>query len=74
MQVAGVVACAVLVLLAGCSNGNDNGTQAVSVPQEFAVGMTTLTFVDTSRPTAAHASIPEEPSRTIATTVLYPAQ
>jgi dienelactone hydrolase len=37
------------------------------------VGMTTLTFVDTSRPTAANGGCPKLPSRTLPTTVYYPA-
>ena len=39
-----------------------------------AVGMTTETYVDTTRPTAAWGSSPSRPSRTLVTTILYPAQ
>jgi predicted dienelactone hydrolase len=37
------------------------------------VGVTTLTLVDTSRPTPANGSCPELPSRTLVTSVYYPA-
>ncbi len=40
----------------------------------FAVGLADRTYVDTSRPTAAHGGKPELPSRTLHTSVLYPAQ
>ncbi len=40
----------------------------------FAVGVRTETFVDTGRPTAANGTAPGLPSRTLVTTVFYPAQ
>jgi dienelactone hydrolase len=38
----------------------------------YAVGERTLTLVDTSRPSPAHGSVPESPSRTLVTEVWYP--
>jgi predicted dienelactone hydrolase len=46
---------------------------ASAASSTHAVGMTTETFVDTSRPTAANGSCPEIPSRTLPTTIYYPA-
>jgi dienelactone hydrolase len=40
----------------------------------YAVGRTEQTFVDTSRPTKAHADFPGAPSRTLHTTIYYPAR
>jgi predicted dienelactone hydrolase len=40
----------------------------------FAVGVKTLTFVDTSRPTDANGGVPGKPSRTLPTVVFYPAR
>jgi len=40
----------------------------------FAVGRRTETFVDNSRPTTANGTAPEQPSRTLETVVLYPAE
>ncbi len=48
--------------------------QALSAPGPFAVGVTTLTFVDDSRPTDANGSYPGAPSRTLVTEVWYPAE
>src|SRR5262249_45836361 len=39
----------------------------------YAVGVTTMTFVDTSRPTMANGSFPGAPSRTLVTEIWYPA-
>ena len=39
----------------------------------FAVGTMMRTLVDTSRPTAAQGGAPARPSRTLVTTILYPA-
>jgi Chlorophyllase enzyme len=44
-----------------------------AVPAHRAVGVITLSFVDTSRPTPAAGSDPGERSRTLPTTVRYPA-
>ena len=40
----------------------------------FAVGRRTETFTDTSRKTPANGSVPERPSRTLETLIMYPAQ
>jgi predicted dienelactone hydrolase len=46
---------------------------AVATPQRtYLVAATTLTFVDTSRPTMANGSYPGAPTRTLPTLVLYP--
>jgi dienelactone hydrolase len=69
-----VVACAA-PLLGGCSNGNDSGTTgAVVQPQAHAVGTASMYIVDNSRPTAAHGALPATSSRTLDTTVVYPAE
>jgi dienelactone hydrolase len=61
---------AALLLVAACGGGS-------SPPAEpdgpFAIGTTTMTFVDPSRPTAANGNLPEQPSRTLRTAVYYPA-
>jgi fermentation-respiration switch protein FrsA (DUF1100 family) len=75
------------VLAAGCEQGGiDQATQAPALagpfgarpkPQNFgpyAVGVRTETFIDTSRPTAANNGAPAQPSRTLQTLVLYPAE
>ncbi len=66
------VTCATLLLLVACSDGNDEGSIYFVGPQEHAVGMTSMTFVDTSRPTSAHGSVPEAPTRILETTIVYP--
>lgn len=70
---AGFIACAAL-LLAACSNTDDNNPGYSVVPQEYAVGTTSMMLVDTSRPTAAHGPAPEAPTRTIETAIVYPAE
>lgn len=65
---------AALLLLAACSDGNDNTEVDFSGPQNHAVGVSSIAFVDTSRPTAAHGTVPEAPSRTLETTIVYPAE
>ena len=40
----------------------------------FAVGKRTVTFTDTSRKTPANGSVPEKPTRTLETLIMYPAQ
>jgi hypothetical protein len=42
---------------------------ASAAPPTHAVGATTETFVDTSRPTAANGSCAELPTRTLPTTI-----
>lgn len=48
-------------------------TSAARPAKTFEVGRRERTFVDTTRPTAAHGGRPELPSRTQRTLVLYPA-
>lgn len=71
-------------LLAACSSSAKPATSNVSTtrttatavataPQHHAVGLTTMTFVDRSRPTQANGSAPSRPGRALTTTVLYPA-
>ncbi|MEZ5501720.1 MAG: neocarzinostatin apoprotein domain-containing protein [Halioglobus sp.] len=67
------VLCAALLLLGACSSSDDNGAVSAALPQDHAVGMTSMTFIDTSRPTAAHGPVPEASTRTIETTIMYPA-
>ena len=71
---AALIACLALLLLAACSDGSDNPSGYAIVPQEYAVGMTSMTFIDPSRPTAAHGSSREAPTRTLITTLVYPAE
>jgi predicted esterase len=72
-HVTGLISIAAVLLLAACSDSNDNGLDFSSVGQEHAVGTTSMTFIDTSRPTAAHSSVPEASTRTLETTLVYPA-
>jgi predicted esterase len=74
-HVAGVIAACAALLLAACSNGNDNSAlDSPAVRSEYAVGTTSITLVDSSRPTAAHGSMPERSTRTLETTVVYPTE
>jgi predicted esterase len=73
-HMAGVILCAALPLLGACSNSNDRAVYPSVIAQDFAVGMTSMTLIDTSRPTAAHGSVPEASTRTLETTIVYPAQ
>jgi dienelactone hydrolase len=47
-------------------------TPAVVTSAPFATATLSQTFVDTSRPTAATSSSPQQPSRTLVTTIVYP--
>jgi dienelactone hydrolase len=59
--------------LGACSNGSDSDVSGYpAAPQDHAVGITSRTFVDTSRSTPAHGNMPEKSSRTIETTIVYP--
>mgnify|MGYP001817076824 CR=1 FL=1 len=74
-NVTGVIAGAVLLMLGACSDSSNSGAGPSSDgSQDHALGVTSMTFVDTSRPTAAHGPAPEAPSRTIETTIVYPVQ
>jgi len=57
--------------LARCPAGAT--TEAFLAPGPRAVGVRTLTLVDPSRPTPAHAGIAALPSRTLVTRIWYPA-
>jgi dienelactone hydrolase len=46
---------------------------AATLTPQHAVGVMSETFVDTSRPTPAHLGVPGSPSRTLKTTIWYPA-
>src|SRR5438067_8103826 len=48
-------------------------TASFAAPGSFAVGMRTLTLVDPTRETPAHAGRPAQPTRTLPTVVWYPA-
>ncbi|MEO8602405.1 MAG: phospholipase [bacterium] len=63
---------ALLVLCAACGGGSTAAPQAAP-DGDFAVGETTITFVDTSRPTAPNGTYPGADSRTLKTTIYYPA-
>jgi len=71
--VASTIAVAAL-LLGACSNSNNSGTNNTGEAQNHAVGMTSRTFIDTTRETAAHGPVPAAPTRTLVTTIVYPAQ
>ncbi len=62
------------VLFAGIALPATSAAPATTTPRSYAVGMTTETFVDTTRSTPAWGPNPTEPSRTLVTTILYPAQ
>jgi predicted dienelactone hydrolase len=59
------------VRAAGCPD--DATTAGFLAPGPFAVGVRSLTLVDTTRQTPAHGSFPALPSRTLPTQVWYPA-
>jgi len=52
----------------------DATTAAFLAPGPYAVGVRSLTFVDSTRQTPAHAGLPALPSRTLPTQVWYPAE
>jgi dienelactone hydrolase len=64
-------ACAVIAVL--CSGLGPAAVPADAAESPSPVGVTTLTLVDQSRPTAANGSCAALPSRTLVTTVYYPA-
>lgn len=75
-----LVATVVLAVAAGTVQAGDKCRRAPErtsadylTPGPFAVGSATFTFVDTSRITPASGTCAEEPSRTLATTVWFPA-
>src|SRR5262249_2206982 len=72
---------ALALTLTGCGD-TDNGsslpasptltTAQVLQPGPYGVGVTTMSFVDTNRPTMANGSFAGSPSRTLVTEVWYP--
>jgi dienelactone hydrolase len=67
-----LVAVVALALVGAASAPAKARQQQVHAP--YAVGTRTLTFVDTSRPTAPNGSYAGAPSRTLPTLILYPAK
>ncbi len=61
------------VLAAGAAPAKDGAT-AVHDVSTYAVGKAETTFVDTSRPTGPNNSYPGDDSRTLLTTIYYPAK
>jgi predicted dienelactone hydrolase len=55
---------------ARCPSGSTTG--AFLQPGRYGVGVRTLDLVDTSRPTPAHGTTPEQPRRVLTTEVWYP--
>jgi dienelactone hydrolase len=69
----GVALATFVLIVAGGLTGA--ASQAATGPTTLhGVGVVTDTLVDTHRPTPAHGPNPELPSRTLVTTILYPAQ
>jgi dienelactone hydrolase len=62
-----------LVTFPQWSDGTAAAGSVAAVSPSFAVGMVTDTFVDSSRPTPAWDGSPQLPTRTLVTTILYPA-
>lgn len=65
---------AVALLLAGCG-GDGQATPempALAAQSGLAVTVSSRTFVDTTRPTPAQGDVPEQPSRTLVTTIVVP--
>lgn len=58
---------------AGCRNVPKVGLEAFDAPGTHAVGVRTVTFVDTSRPTPPAGSFAGTPERTLVTEMWYPA-
>jgi fermentation-respiration switch protein FrsA (DUF1100 family) len=71
-------ACAVALLVAAlaaaaCTSASTAGPSPGPATAAHAVGVLTDTFVDTSRPTPGWGPSPARPSRTLVTTIWYPA-
>jgi len=62
------------LVLGGCGGNSDSTSPANEPDGSFAVGETRFVFVDPTRPTAANGSAPGKDSRTLRTTVYYPAK
>ncbi|MDX1733211.1 MAG: neocarzinostatin apoprotein domain-containing protein [Halioglobus sp.] len=65
----------VTLLIAGaCSDDRDDQVASAVIYHDHAVGITQRMFVDTSRGTVAHSTVPASPERVLETTIVYPAQ
>jgi dienelactone hydrolase len=78
MRVVGWISPAAALLLgllpAGLPSASTDAAEAATVvPAKFAVGVVTVIFVDPHRTTPPWNASPELPSRTLVTTILYPA-
>jgi dienelactone hydrolase len=74
MKTLQLVALLLLALaLAGCGDGSGTSSPVNEPDGTFAVGEAGFVFVDSTRPTAANGSEPAKDSRTLRTTVYYPA-
>jgi predicted dienelactone hydrolase len=60
--------------LVSAAASEHNVQASVHSDEPFAIGTTTETFVDTSRPTPSNGTYPGSPVRTIRTLILYPAE
>ena len=60
------------LLVAACSTASSPATEHV-MQKTHAIGILTETFVDTQRSTVAWGPNPQKPSRTLVTTIFYPA-
>jgi predicted dienelactone hydrolase len=58
---------------AGCRLVEKRGSWEFAVDGPYPVGVRTVTFVDTSRPTAPNGDFPGAPDRTLVTEIWYPA-
>jgi dienelactone hydrolase len=67
-----LVALATLAPASSPACPKDSATGSFVSAGRFGVGVRTLALVDTSRPTEAHGSVPEAPSRMLTTDVWYP--
>ncbi len=67
------MACGVVAALSGAFAAPGVPAHAAEAASPSPIGVTTRTYVDESRPTAANDDCPELPSRTLVTTVYYPA-
>lgn len=68
------VAAALALIAFGCGGGGNGGSAPPAEPDgSFAVGTASFVFVDPTRPTAEHNGVPGQSSRTLRTTVYYPA-
>jgi predicted esterase len=65
---------ATALFLGACSDNNNDLVGSAVIYHDHAVGITVRTFVDTSRGTAAHDTVPESSERILETTIVYPAQ